>query len=205
MVAMEPPTIRYAKTSDGVNIAYYAIGAGPPLVHMPTTTFSHTQLEWEIPEYARWFEGLANRRTLVRYDGRGMGLSDRNVTNFPLDGHVLDLEAVADQLSLSSFALFALAHVGLPAIAYAARHPERVSHLILWCSYSTGSEWMDSAQVQALRSLVDKDWALYTETVAMPSWDGQRASQPAGSPSLCERASLRQWRWRSMQQRPNLT
>ena len=85
------PQIQYAKTSDGVNIAYYALVAGPPLVQMPSIVITHTQLEWEIPEYARWFERVASRRNLVRYDNRGMGLSDRNVTNFSLDDHVLDL------------------------------------------------------------------------------------------------------------------
>ena len=82
------PRIQYAKTKDGVSIAYATLGEGMPLVSMPALPWSHIQLEWQIPEYARWMERLAENRRLVKYDGRGTGLSERNVTDFSLDCQV---------------------------------------------------------------------------------------------------------------------
>ncbi len=160
------PRIQYAKTKDGVSIAYWTLGEGMPLVHMPNLPFSHIQLEWQMAEARRWCERLAEKRRLVRYDGRGTGLSERNVTEYSLDALVLDLEAVVDRLELESFALFASTSAGPVAIAYAARYPERVSHLILWCSWARGSEPFQSPQAQALVALIDKDWETYTETRA---------------------------------------
>ena len=160
------PRIQYAQTKDGVSIALYTLGEGMPVVSMPNVPFSHIQLEWQIPEYRRWYERLAEKRTLVRYDGRGHGLSDRDVNDYSLDAQILDLEAVADRLGLERFALFAPLHSGPVAIAYAARHPECISHLILWCTYARGSDFLRSTQAQTIRSLVAQSWELYTETVA---------------------------------------
>ncbi|MDP2674152.1 MAG: adenylate/guanylate cyclase domain-containing protein [Dehalococcoidia bacterium] len=172
------PRIQYAKTSDGVNIAFWTLGEGIPFVHMPMTAFSHGELEWQFAEMRRWYERLAHKRKLVRYDGRGSGLSDRNVTNYSLEAHMLDLEAVVDGLGLERFALFASLHLGPVAIAYTARHPERVSHLLPWCTWARASDYYRSPQVQTLGSLRDKDWEIYTETVAHAflEWsEGERA------------------------------
>jgi class 3 adenylate cyclase len=161
------PRIQYARTTDGVSIAFYTVGEGAPVVQMPPLPDSHIQLEWQFPEHRYWYERLAEKRKLVRYDNRGAGLSDREVTDFSLDAHVLDLEAVADRLSLDNFALLAGLHAGPVAIAYAARHPERVSHLMLWCSYARASEFLRlSPRLQATRSLIEQDWELYTETAS---------------------------------------
>ncbi len=158
--------IQYATTKDGVSIAFWALGEGTPLVQMPSFPFSHVQLEWQLPGWRGWYERLAERRMLVRYDNRGNGLSDRDVTDFSLDALLLDLEAVVDRLGLERLALFGPLNSGPVAIAYAARHPEKVSHLVLWCSYARGSDYYESPQVQALRALRDKDWDIYTETTA---------------------------------------
>ncbi len=72
------PRIQYAQTEDDVSIAYWSLGEGHPLVIMPNAPFSHIQLEWKIPEYRAWYEGLLEGRQLVRYDNRGSGLSDRD-------------------------------------------------------------------------------------------------------------------------------
>jgi class 3 adenylate cyclase len=160
------PRIQYARTSDGVSIAFWTIGEGMPYVSMPVLPLTHVGLEWQWPELRRSYERLSERRMVVRYDGRGAGLSERDVTDFSLDAHVLDLEAVVDHLGLERFALAAFGSPGPVAIAYAARHPERVSHLLLWCSYARVSDWSRSPQIQAVRSLLDKDWEVYTETVA---------------------------------------
>ncbi len=87
---MEPRS-QYAKTKDGVSIAYWAMGDGMPLVHMPVLPFSHIQLEWQMPEIRRWYQGLARNRKHVRYDGRGSGLSDRDVGDYSLYALLLDL------------------------------------------------------------------------------------------------------------------
>ena len=150
------PRIQYAKTADGVSIAYWTLGEGMPLVHMPLL-ISNIQLEWQIPECRRWYERLARGRKLIRYDFRGSGLSERNVASLSLEAQVLDLEAVVDRLGLEKFVLCGFLHSGPPAIAYAARHPERVSRLILWGTYARATDWSQAPQTQAVRALMDKD------------------------------------------------
>jgi class 3 adenylate cyclase len=163
---MMEPRIQYAQATDGVSIAFWVIGEGRPLVWIMSLPFSHIQLEWEMPEIRRWFERLAQRRKLIRYDNRGSGLSDREVTDYSLDAHVLDLEAVADRLGLEQFDLFAIYHSGPVAIAYTARHPERVSHLVLWCSWARGSDVAGSPLLQTMRGFISQNWEAYTETAA---------------------------------------
>jgi class 3 adenylate cyclase len=161
------PRIQYAKTSDGVNIAFCVAGEGtPPLVQMPTIPMSHLEVEWQNPAYRRWYEGLARTRQIVRYDGRGMGLSDRDPPDFSVETHVLDLEAVVDRLALERFALLGTLHGGPVAVEYAARHPNRVSHLLLWCTYARGSDYSGLPEVQTLRQLIGVNWETYTEAAA---------------------------------------
>jgi pimeloyl-ACP methyl ester carboxylesterase len=88
------PRIQYTKTSDGINIAYWTLGEGMPFVHMPQGMFSHVQQEWQFPEMRRWYEQLARKTTLVRYDWRGTGLSERNVDDLTLESKLRDLAAV---------------------------------------------------------------------------------------------------------------
>jgi len=159
------PRIHYARTTDGVNIAFWTLGEGEPFVEMPTIPVSHIQMEWQFPEWRRWYETLARARMVVRYDCRGAGLSDRDVSDFSLDGYALDLEAVVDRLSLERFALVSPIHSGPVAIAYAARHPERVSHLILWHSWAVTHD-AASPQLRALAQMRDTDWHVYSEAVA---------------------------------------
>jgi len=159
------PRIQYAQTADGVSIAFWTLGEGMPLVHLPHP-FSHIQMEWQIPEIRRWYERLAQQRKLIRFDIRGFGLSQREVHDFSLDSVLLDLDAVVDRAGLERFALLGYEHAGPPVIVYAARHPERVSHLILCHSYARASDWIRSPQIQAIRSLIEKDWETYTETTA---------------------------------------
>ncbi len=160
------PRIQYAQTKDGVSIAFWKSGKGTPLVLMPTTPFSHLELEWQIPEYRLWYERMLQTVNLVRYDNRGSGLSDRDVTDYSLDAHVSDLDAVVEALGLQRFALMAPLYVGLAAITFAVRQPERVSHLILWCSLARMSDYSASPVTQTLAALRDKDFELYTETVS---------------------------------------
>jgi len=184
------PRIQYAKTSNGVSIASYTLGVGMPYVDMPFP-FSHLQLDWEQPEFRSWTERLAKRWQIVRYDGRGTGLSDRDVTVISLDTGVLDLEAVVDRLGLERFAIFAPLLSGQIGIAYAVRHPERVSHLILWNSFARTTDLTGGPQAQALLRLADSDWELFTETVAHVVL-GWSAGEPARRYAAVIRESVTQ-------------
>ncbi len=157
------PRIQYAKTKDGVSIAFWTLGEGMPFVQMPAGIFSNIQLEWQWPEVRNWFERLAKNRKLVRYDGRGTGLSERDVTDYSLDARVRDLEAVVARLGLDTFDLWGWGDSGPVAISYAARYPERVSHLLLWCTWARTS---DPAWAKTLDDLILKDWEMTTEMVA---------------------------------------
>ncbi len=182
------PRIQYAQTKDGVSIAFWTLGEGTPLVHMPPLPWSHVQLEWQDPDYRRWYEGLASNRRLVRYDNRGSGLSDRIVSDISFEATTRDLEAVVDRLKLERFALVGIATSGPTAIAYAARHPERVSHLILWCTYATPLH-VKMPQYQAIRSLGEKDWELFTETMAHALVAGWASGESGHRQALFMRAS----------------
>ncbi len=182
------PRIQYAQSADGVSIAFWTSGKGIPIVGMPTIPFSHVELEWQIPEYRRYYERLLQNNNVIRYDNRGSGLSDGDVTDYSLDAHVSDLEGVVEALGLRRVALIAPLHVGLVAIAYAVRRPERVSHLILWCSFARMSDYSASPVTQTLAAMRDKDFVLYTETVshAALGWtEGESARQYASLMREC--------------------
>jgi len=159
------PRIQYTHTADGVSIAFWTLGEGAPLVSMPNLPWSHIQLEWQNPGYRRWYERLAERRKLIRYDGRGTGLSDRNVADYSVDARMPDLQAVVERLGVQRFVLLAPTTAGPVAIAYAARHPEAVSHLVLWCTWGR-----EGARAQVLRLREGMDWEQYTEAVAHASF-----------------------------------
>ena len=159
------PRIQYAKTSDGVSIAYWTMGEGMPLVFAPTPPFSHIQREWQWSDYRAFYEALSRGRKLVRYDGRGSGMSDREVADFSLEAHMRDLEAVVSRLGFERFALLAGAMASPAAIAYAALHPQRVSHLLLYAAYARASDFYSSPRMKVVRKLRDEDWETYTETV----------------------------------------
>lgn len=163
---MDPPPIRYALTADNVSIAYFDAGAGYPFLHLPYP-MNHLQLQWENADFRLWHEALASRYRLVAYDGRGQGLSDRDVPDFSLDAMIGDVEAVVEAAGLERFALFV--GFALPlALGYAARHPERVSHLVLWCPVQRqgGPREAPHSLSEAHMLLAGIDWDLYVETLA---------------------------------------
>jgi class 3 adenylate cyclase len=177
------PRIQYAKTKDGVSIAFWTLGEGMPLVWSQALGGSHIELEWQWPVLRAFYERLAQKRKLVRYDLRGFGLSDRDVPDLSLHAHVLDLEAVVDRLRLERFALCGLLHSGPIAIVYATRHPKHVSHLLLWSTYARSSDFTRSPQIEATRLLIGRDWELYTETVAhtLVGWSEAEAARRLAS------------------------
>jgi serine/threonine protein kinase/pimeloyl-ACP methyl ester carboxylesterase len=129
--------IRFCTSSDGVGIAYATTGSGAPLVKA-ANWLSHLEVDGKSPVWRHWIRELSRHHTLVRYDERGCGLSDWNVSEFSLEAWVRDLEAVVDALELERFPLLGISQGGPIAIAYATRHPERVSHLILHGAYARG-------------------------------------------------------------------
>jgi pimeloyl-ACP methyl ester carboxylesterase len=129
--------IRFCIASDQVRIAYARTGAGPPLVKA-ANWLSHLEFDWKSPVWRHWLRDLSRDHTLIRYDERGCGLSDWSVQDFSLDAWVRDLEAVVDALQLERFSLLGISQGGPIGIAYAVRHPERVSRLVLYGAYARG-------------------------------------------------------------------
>jgi pimeloyl-ACP methyl ester carboxylesterase/DNA-binding CsgD family transcriptional regulator len=129
---MDAPAVQYATTGDGVRIAYAVSGAGRPFVMAPSPPSDVTGL-WSLPSHRFLFEQLSARYRLIRFDHRGFGRSQRGLPSYSLDDYVKDIEAVVDRLELTSFVLYAgFAVTGQTAVAYAARHPDRVEALVLW-------------------------------------------------------------------------
>ena len=138
-VPAAPPEqeIRFCIAGDGIRLAYATSGAGPPLVKA-ANWLSHLAYDWESPVWRHWLAELSRRFRLVRYDERGCGLSDWDVGRFSLDDWVDDLETVVDAAGLERFPLLGISQGGPVAIAYAVRHPERVTHLVLLGSFAQG-------------------------------------------------------------------
>jgi class 3 adenylate cyclase/pimeloyl-ACP methyl ester carboxylesterase len=148
--------IRFCTAPDGVQLAYSMIGQGPPL--MKTGNWmTHLEFDLESPIWRHLYRELARDHTLVRYDARGNGLSDRTVDEISFDAFVRDLETVVDAAALTRFALLGISQGCAVSIAYAVRHPERVSHLILYGGYALG--WSRRARTAAQK---EEDDAMLT-------------------------------------------
>jgi pimeloyl-ACP methyl ester carboxylesterase len=154
------PQIRFLTTSDGARMAYSALGTGPAIVRTPPW-ISHLDLEWKIPQIRTFLERLARHRTVVRYDSHGCGLSDRNRRNFSIAAEVGLLELVVDSLDLERIALFGYGAGGPVAVSYAARHPERVSNLILFGTLGSYRHAELSEEMpEAIQALATAHWPL---------------------------------------------
>jgi len=129
--------IRFCSTGDRVQLAYATMGQGPVLVRA-AHFLTHIEFDLHSPVWQPWLETLSRDRTLLRYDGRGCGLSDRPTTPLSLDSWVTDLEAVVDAAGLERFPLLGCSQGGAVSVAYAVRHPERVSALVLLGGYARG-------------------------------------------------------------------
>jgi pimeloyl-ACP methyl ester carboxylesterase/DNA-binding winged helix-turn-helix (wHTH) protein len=153
--------IRFCMTNDAVRIAYARVGSGYPLVKA-ANWLNHLDFEWESPLWQHWINELTQHHTFIRHDERGNGLSDWEVADISFEAWVHDLEAVVEASGVERFALFGLSQGGAVAIAYAARHPERVSHLILCGAYSRGFHHRQRPEAvaarRALETLVRLDW-----------------------------------------------
>ncbi len=153
--------VRYCAASDGVRVAYATVGAGPPLLKT-ANWLNHLEYDWESPIWRGLFQRLSSRRMLIRYDERGNGLSDWDVTDLSLEAYVSDLEAVAEAVGLKRFPIFAISQGCCVAVEYAARWPERVSRLILYGGFARGWRLTSSAnviaQIEAMKVLMTHGW-----------------------------------------------
>jgi pimeloyl-ACP methyl ester carboxylesterase/DNA-binding winged helix-turn-helix (wHTH) protein len=155
--ALPRQQIQFCTARDGTRLAYATIGAGPPLVKA-ANWLSHLDYDWESPIWQHWLRELSQRFRLLRYDERGCGLSDWDVERFDFDDWVEDLETVVDAAGLDRFPLLGISQGGPVAIAYAVRHPERVSHIVLLGSYAQG---------RRLRGRTQEDRDLATARIEM--------------------------------------
>jgi class 3 adenylate cyclase/pimeloyl-ACP methyl ester carboxylesterase len=153
--------IRYCRTPDGVRLAYAVAGSGPPLVKAGNW-MNHLEYDWVSPVWRHVLRGLAKDHTLIRYDARGNGLSDWDVDELSLDAWVNDLETVVDAAGVERFPLLGISQGCAVSVAYAVRHPERVSHLILYGGFAVGAKKSDSPdireQAKAMNTLIRLGW-----------------------------------------------
>jgi DNA-binding winged helix-turn-helix (wHTH) protein/pimeloyl-ACP methyl ester carboxylesterase len=155
--------IRYCTTRDGVRIAYASTGSGTPLVKA-SNWLTHLDFEWDSPIWRHWYAELSRHHRLVRYDERGNGMSQRDVEDVSFDTWVRDLETVVDAAGLDRFPLLGISRGGSIAIAYAVKHPERVTHLVLYGAFAAGLNHYGTPQQlearRALTSLMRLGWGL---------------------------------------------
>jgi TolB-like protein/pimeloyl-ACP methyl ester carboxylesterase/Flp pilus assembly protein TadD len=179
--------IRFCTTADGVRIAYATVGYGPPMVKA-ANWLNHLEFDWKSPIWRHVVEEFARDHLLVRYDERGNGLSDWDVKNFTFEAFVQDLETVVDSLRLDRFPILGISQGGPVAIAYAVRHPEKVSHLILYGSYARG--WAkrgipeDVERREAQNKLIKLGWG-----------QDNPAFRQLWSTQYVPDGTLEQWKW----------
>ena len=159
--------IRFSLAADGVRIAWASIGNGPPLVKA-SNWLTHLDYEWESPIWRHWWSELSNHHRVIRYDERGNGMSQRDVSEVSFDTWVRDLETVVDAAKLDRFTLLGISRGGAIAVAYAVKHPERVNKLILYGAYPMGLNHYGTAREleerRALVSLTRLGWGVHNPT-----------------------------------------
>jgi pimeloyl-ACP methyl ester carboxylesterase/DNA-binding CsgD family transcriptional regulator len=163
---MPSPAIRYATTSDGVDIAYIRVGEGPPIVFAANTADAQAYF---IPDAGGMTDGLANAGwEIVLHDNRGVGASEREVGGWSFEARIKDLEAVLSRVRFDRFVLAGIDHGSPAAIAYAARNPERVSHLVLLCAWAKGADYFALPAVRFATSpppTTAQEWKVYTNII----------------------------------------
>ena len=152
--------IGFCRTPRGVRLAYAKVGRGPPLVKT-ANWMNHLEYDWESPIWRHLLRGLARNNTLIRYDARGNGLSDWDVDDISFDAFVRDLETVVDTVGLQRFPVLGISQGCAVSIAYAVRHPERVSQLILYGGFAVGPLKRSPAETEqalAMMTLMRQGW-----------------------------------------------
>jgi pimeloyl-ACP methyl ester carboxylesterase len=156
-----PQDVRFCRSRDGVQIAYAVCGHGPPVVRA-AHWMSHLEYDWESPVWRHWLDALSEMSTLIRYDQRGNGLSDREVANFTFEAMVDDLESLVDAAHLEHFTLLGVSQSCAVSAAYAARHPERLTGLILYGGFVKGwrkrGDRHEITTHEAMTTLIREGW-----------------------------------------------
>ena len=165
--------VHFCKTRDGVQLAYSRVGSGPPLVKTGNW-MTHLEFDFENPIWRHLYRELSRDHSLIRYDARGNGLSDRDVEDVSFETFVSDLEAVVDASRLERFALLGISQGCAVSIAYAVRHPERVTHLALHGGFAVGAakrtlSAAEQEQRAAMLTLMRVGWARRTRLFARSS------------------------------------
>jgi pimeloyl-ACP methyl ester carboxylesterase/DNA-binding CsgD family transcriptional regulator len=156
--------IRFCMTPDGVRLAYAVSGEGPPLV-MSATWLTHLEHQWRSLAWRPWLDAFTAEHKVLRHDSRGCGLSDRNAGDLSFETWVRDLECVVETAGFRRFALVGTCWGGPIAIEYAARHPERVSHLVLYGTYAQGrlrrtDSPQEAAKTRVLADITRLGWGI---------------------------------------------
>jgi pimeloyl-ACP methyl ester carboxylesterase/DNA-binding winged helix-turn-helix (wHTH) protein len=153
--------IHFCTTTDGVRIAYAEVGNGPPLIKA-ANWLNHLEYDWQSPVWKHLLRALARNHRLVRYDARGNGLSDWEVDDISFEAFVRDLESVVDAAGLQCFPLLGISQGCAVSVAYAVRHPGRVSHLVLYGGFTRGrrkrGSVVDIEQSEAFLTLMRHGW-----------------------------------------------
>ena len=170
--------VQYAKTTDGVDIAFTVYGAGPPLVIPPNLTASHLQLELAQPTNRSFYERLSRHIQVIRYDPRGIGMSQKDQLDMSAEAAQRDLTAVVDKLGLDRFALYGHILAGEGPMAFAVTHPERVSSLVWWIGQTIEISPEVGRQLATLISIAEDEWDLFTQVYArlIVGWDSPEAA-----------------------------
>jgi pimeloyl-ACP methyl ester carboxylesterase/DNA-binding CsgD family transcriptional regulator len=156
-----PQDVRFCRSVDGTRIAYAVHGSGPPLL-LAACWLSHLEFDWQSPVWRHFLLDLGRVATVIRYDERGNGMSDWDVTDFGLEARIADLEAVADAAGLDRFAMVGMSQGGPVGVAYAVRHPRRLSRLILYGTYGRAMDHTDPQAMeleQTFRQMIKVGWA----------------------------------------------
>ena len=175
---MDAARIHYARTQDGVSIAYSVAGEGPLALVLLTPPFCHAQLAWELPDLKQIAGRLLVDHTVAFVDLRGTGLSDRDIARLTLDGLVMDLDAVVSRLEAKQVDIFAAHYASIPALAFALARPEMVRRIVLEQPTPRPRDDRDNPQTVALGLLMVRDWDIFADMVGLMAfgWSGEAAS-----------------------------
>ncbi|MEO8539357.1 MAG: adenylate/guanylate cyclase domain-containing protein [bacterium] len=160
------PRIQYAQTSDRASIAFWSIGEGVPIVIMYPPGFSNIQYEWDVPEARACYESVAEWATVIRFDHRNNGLSERGIEDVSVDAYERDLAGVLDRLDLERVHIFAGTDCGKVAIQFAAKNPGRVASLTLFRTNPGAGTSAGAPGWSSLLPLLEKNWPLFTDLLA---------------------------------------
>lgn len=192
---METPSIRYASTHDGVRVPYWTRGRGRPLLLSPNVQLGHARAEWSVPAMRRFFERLAGGFKLVRYDHRGGNLSIRRGPDrgtWAIDVLVGDIDAVVEATAPGPAVLLGWLAGAPVAVAYAARHPDRISHLVLWNGFARDASHGQAPRLRSLFAMARTDWEMFTESLAQAALGWRDAAEARGWAAVAREATTQE-------------